>query len=77
MDNNTKIDWRKACRSATKHWAFRISVPVGVLAVLGIVGMSAMSGISAQVAQADPQPVCVQCPAGYHCVHNPEGCEKD
>lgn len=25
----------------------------------------------------EPTPYCVSCPAGYHCVHNPEGCEAD
>lgn len=24
-----------------------------------------------------PQPRCVSCGPGYHCVHNPEGCEPD
>lgn len=25
----------------------------------------------------DPKPYCVDCGAGYHCVHNPEGCAPD
>lgn len=25
----------------------------------------------------DPQPYCVDCGEGYHCVHNPEGCAPD
>lgn len=24
-----------------------------------------------------PKPVCVSCGPGYHCVHDPEGCEAD
>jgi hypothetical protein len=25
----------------------------------------------------EPEPYCVSCGSGYHCVHNPEGCEAD
>ncbi len=32
--------------------------------------------IGADVPEASP-PQCVSCPDGYHCVHNPEGCEAD
>lgn len=29
-----------------------------------------------EIPEASP-PECVECPSGYHCVHNPEGCEAD
>ena len=68
MEDMTKIE-----RSSTwRHLAFRLVVPAAALAVLGIVGLSAISARA-----DDPKPTCVECPAGYHCVHNPEGCKKD
>lgn len=64
MDKFTKIERPSAWR--------QLAVLTAAPAVLGFIGLSTMS------AQADdPKPTCVECPAGYHCVHNPEGCEKD
>lgn len=55
-------------------------VLVGALAIIWTLGAGASAGTShVVVAQAPPPPppTCVACPAGYHCVHDPEGCEAD
>ena len=77
MEHNRRIERLSAWRRATRHRAGRLSVAAGALAVVALLGIGAQSAMSTRVVQADPQPTCVECPAGYHCVHNPEGCKPD
>ena len=84
MRHSDRSSQTSALRSKQRNeiCSVRFTIPlalVGVLAIIGMLGASASAGASlVVVALADPPPpTCVSCPSGYHCVHNPEGCEAD
>ncbi|TAN66345.1 MAG: hypothetical protein EPN17_14115 [Methylobacter sp.] len=50
--------------------------PIALLLVFGVTLFTFVTPSAAQNLP-EPTPYCVSCGAGYHCVHNPEGCEPD
>ena len=51
----------------------------GLVTLLSVLGIALTTFVELSVAGVpEPsKPTCVSCPAGYHCTHNPEGCEHD
>lgn len=69
----------------TKDWRGRFTL----LLVFGVTLITFVTPAAAQLPDfpgsppsdppnlPEPQPQCVSCGPGYHCVHDPEGCEPD